>query len=583
MFLIFFLISVAIANILNTSQDSSINQCLDEIALMYFKHNDLIFYSTQNIRLSVAIPVLTLNRNIRFYLKRFDVYVIEVQHYKDLLDQFNYLSLMKTWSSRAKFIILIHNYDDIIFYILAKYNIYDVIVINLDNSSAYDIVTYFPFDANSDGNNRKMQPTKIGLCNNGIVVNITELFVNKLPVIWANTTITAKYLLFPPYVMYLDGKLTGLEIQIVNLIADQMGFKINFQQNKGYGWGFILPNGTYTSALGDLQSKKCELVIGLFPGNDSFAKDFDMSFNYLDDYLVWVVPRARLLQTWAKLIRIFNFQSWMMIFVMLIVIILTFYTISYQTANRISLWNSFETTYSILLASAAFREPRYFRVRIIFISWCIFAMTLKADFDASFISTLMTNSYETQLKTQEDMISAKLGLGYLFIVQEYYNYTYNSKDVYIQEHAEECMFNSACLDRVAFRRDFATASILRHVNYLIDLYYISPEGNPMIYVVKDEVNRIMAFFYMEKGHPIFPQFDRTLIYAKSSGFFVYWESMLTYTIKLKHNKLLRASSLSGSQGFKLSQLFSSFVFLFMGLTLSIFVFCFEVLWTKLQN
>ncbi|KAK9759103.1 hypothetical protein QE152_g233 [Popillia japonica] len=195
-----------------------------------------------------------------------------------------------------------------------------------------------------------------------------ELFLNKLPKIWHNTTIKAEFLLAPPYILYLENNLSGLEMELVKLAANQMKFKIDFEMTQGHGWGFNLPNGTYTSTLGDLQRGKCELVLGLFPANDSFSKDFDMSFTYVEDHLVWAVPKAKLLLAWTKLVHIFNFQSWMLIFAMLIIMSFTFYTISYDTSDSVSVWHSFESTYLILLASAAFKVPRNFRVRVIFIA-----------------------------------------------------------------------------------------------------------------------------------------------------------------------------------------------------------------------
>lgn len=580
MIVFFTILSIAIANLLPIQKDTLINQCLEQIAFEYFDQNDLIMSSVEEVKLNIPNPILHFNAEIRFYFKRFDIYIIEIVGCEVLQDKLSLLSSSRTWNSRAKFIILIHNYYESVFDVLAGYMIYDVIIVNFNNSSVYDIITYFPFDDNTDVHHFKVLPRKIGLCNNGNVTNMQELFLNKLPKIWHNTTIKAEFLLAPPYILYLENNLSGLEMELVKLAANQMKFKIDFEMTQGHGWGFNLPNGTYTSTLGDLQRGKCELVLGLFPANDSFSKDFDMSFTYVEDHLVWAVPKAKLLLAWTKLVHIFNFQSWMLIFAMLIIISFTFYTISYDTSDSVSVWHSFESTYLILLASAAFKVPRNFRVRVIFIGWYIFALILKADFDASFISTLMTDSHEKQIETQKEMISAKLKLGYLFICIDYYKYSNDPKDIYIYKNAEDCGFKSNCLDRVAFDRNYAHTRPRMLLNYLIDLHYVTPQGYPLIHTVKDEVTRITSHVYMKKGLPLFPQFDRTLIYAKSAGFNKYWESMLNYIIKLKHNSFVKAMSTVESHVLGVNQLFSSFVFLFMGLMLSIVVFCLELLWNK---
>ncbi|GJQ72046.1 hypothetical protein Trydic_g3147 [Trypoxylus dichotomus] len=378
---------------------------------------------------------------------------------------------------------------------------------------------------------------------------------------WYNTVITVQFLPIEPYVMFIDNELSGLEIKIISLFADRMKFKINFRQSRERNWGLSLPNGTYSGTFGDMQANKCELVVGVFSPNVTCAKDFDMSFPYLDDNLVWVVPKARLLAAWAKLVGIFDFKSWMLIFLMLIVIYFTFYAFTYHTSDQRSHWHSFENSYSVLLASAVSKMPYHLRVRIVFMSWSIFCLILKADFDASFISTLLADSYEKQVETQADMISAKLKLGCFFKVRDKYKYSNDSKEIYIHQHAEECMLNNVCLDKVAFNRDYGTVKPRREMNYLISLQYMTPQGDTLLYVIKDAVARIMVSIYTRKGYPMFPQLDKFLRNAKSSGFIRYWETMLSYTFKLKHNSYIRKSTLAKSHGLGLNQLFSSFVFL----------------------
>lgn len=451
----------------------------------------------------------------------------------------------------------------------------------MENKLTNAIKTYYPFNS-LNANNYEILPILLGICNNSHIYNLDIFYENKLPSNWSRTILRVEYFLIEPYVINFNDSLTGIEIELLSLISDYMQIKIDYINSKGRGWGKKLPNGTYTIIFGDIQQNKSDLGIGIFQANAENAKYFDMSYNYMTDDIVWIVPKAKPLAPWKKFVRIFDKHSWITIFLTLLLTIVSFYLVSWKTSNRRDFWRSFESMFGILLASSVKKPPALFRMRLVFMCWCIHCVILKSDFDASFISTLTANLYETQIETQDDMIKAKFKMGVAGELLKIYNNSKSENDIYIAEHVDICDYSDKCLNRVAFNGNYATVKAMNRILYEMSSKYWSSDG-PLLFTLKDKIYQELVNIYFRKGHPIFIQFNKYLLDSVTAGFMNYWESFISHMIKLKHNTYIRTMTLLHRHTLSFNHLSGSFMLLLFGLSIALIIFFLEIIYYRIKN
>lgn len=68
------------------------------------------------------------------------------------------------------------------------------------NDSVLDIITYFPYTSSD----YSLKPVLLSTCRLGVLEK-NDVFPNKLPKVWTNTTLRVAPMFYPPYVICFDG------------------------------------------------------------------------------------------------------------------------------------------------------------------------------------------------------------------------------------------------------------------------------------------------------------------------------------------------------------------------------------------
>lgn len=561
-----------------------ITTCLEEIVTHHFKKDDLILRSTEQIGTNLPYPSISYYINFNmvcFHFRRINAYVIEISSDQDLTSKLKTLSSMQIWNSRARFVLLT-KFDNItdIFKICAQFTIFHVILLNMSNPLEMDIITYFPyhnFTAQFAGRNMRI----IGKCINGKLVTTSDLYQKKLPLNWSNTTLKVYYMKNEPYIIKSPNGLTGIETELVKLIGKKMKLILDFKQFEAIEWGYKLSNGSYTNIFKELRNGNCDLAIGGIPAKPENLKDFDMTVNHLGDDVVWIVPKAKYIQPWIKIFLVYMILL-IATFTILVIMSFTFYLLKRGTFCDERQWSSLEISYRILLGIPVVRNFKSNTVRLVFMSWCIFCVIYKINFDASFISILATDYYDKQIKTVQDIIDAKLKFGLFHESLSLYKYSNDTKDKYIYEHTTPCFVNNNCLDKVAYDRDCVTALPRIVIQYRMYLKYETSDG-PLLHSLKDKIFRNALGMYFRKGHPVFTQFNQHLMYILTSGLDNYWNSNFAHSIRLKGHSYGKKSASAAKHILDFQQLSTNFALLLLGLGASILVFVIEVVLHKCLN
>lgn len=172
------------------------------------KHPIIIRSQTQNI--------------IEFEYLKVCAYIIKVND-TNKQEVFNQLEKDAMWNSRANFLLLAQQQSpNNIFEILSKYYIYNVVV-----AIEEELFTYFPF-IDENVNTPNTVPILLDKCVNGSLTLKTDLFPNKIPKYWRNSTLDAVVQYMLPYTLCLYGcDNKGIEFEVVHFLMDSLKFTVN--------------------------------------------------------------------------------------------------------------------------------------------------------------------------------------------------------------------------------------------------------------------------------------------------------------------------------------------------------------------
>lgn len=131
---------------------------------------------------------------------------------------------------------------------------------------------------------------------------------------WNNYTLQILTAYIPPYVFLNKHNQTdGIEVRCLKTIQDSLKFNFIFLNHTFKSWGLLLPDGNYTDMFRKLQNYEVDIVMGMWPTNFTHILNFDVSFPYLDEALIWMVPKAQVLPHWKRLVsdnrRVLNYGT----------------------------------------------------------------------------------------------------------------------------------------------------------------------------------------------------------------------------------------------------------------------------------
>lgn len=224
------------------TNNASTKKCMIRIIDEYFQNCLRIIYVDFNVdtNYNINYPVITKVSNEHMkefhYLKACG-YLIQLNG-NNLEEVLNQLRLDAMWNSRAKFLLLTDILADNVFMILSNYYIYNVAVV-----ANREIYTFFPF-AEENINDPVTTPVLIDACVNGSFEFGRDLYPEKLPEYWRNSSLEAAVMYLAPFTICLhDCEKKGVEFDILSFVMDFLKFNVN-RNPKGFTgkYGFYLLN-----------------------------------------------------------------------------------------------------------------------------------------------------------------------------------------------------------------------------------------------------------------------------------------------------------------------------------------------------
>lgn len=551
--------------------EKALSTCLNAIASTYnFSHKIiLVNFSSKFKNIHLKWPHVDVKTVLTDpYGTKTDAYIILLNKctYFQQLDD---LRKESGFNPRAKFVIYCEKHFFEIFGPLRKLFIHDVAVID-ENLNIY---THFPYTFNTT------RSTKMTTCFD---LNV-DIFPNKIPKIWKNMELKVALVKIHPYVFCPYCKVKGIELEILNLLKSVLGFKVSYYEEYFENWGRKVGGG-YDNVFGILMKQKASVGLGMFQMDRSILKDFDMTYPYILDKLVWVVPRIdvqkniNILDRYSGILFVFSYGA----------VVLIWYKISQLVEEDPHFRNRNKIMINVLRLAVGqnlYRLPKSFYGRVVFFLWLYATWTINVEIQSYLISFLTRESYETQIDSFEELAESDLEIGLYNVRNTNEDWRKAVADL-TRGKKVFCNVDAYCLNRTVLFKDMVVVRPLKTIMYEISSTYLDEEGNPRVHVLKNQ-NVILRYINMcfTKGHPIFPQVEKLLLRIKDSGFVYYWDNWYQNYVNIIHNKNVKKTTNFASKNLNYYHLACVFDILIIGLSIAIVAFLVEILLnkTKLLN
>lgn len=342
-------------------------------------------------------------------------------------------------------------------------------------------------------------------------------------------------------------------------------------------WGFKYPNGSYSLMYKDLYNKKADVMFGFTYGNSTYNSDFDQSFSHLLDPSVWWVPIASQTPPWKNILAIYDQTLWIIILSTTLIIGFIWW-IAGKNNEVIKRYNDLifsilESFYALLQGSV--ESPLFFINRLLFLIWIIASLLLCSAYQCKLVSFLTKPIHENQISNLQQLVESKLQIGFYPTVAQGFNESHNWVHEQILNSYIPCPLTNECINRTAYKRDFATFKNQRSGLYLIPKYFTTPDGKSMLFKF-EEFGILSVIRYMTvKNWVYLERFNLILTRLQASGLIHKWDRDMRLDGKYIDSQELTILSLN--------HLLSAFYVLFIGVMVSFIVLIFELSYYKLNK
>lgn len=477
--------------------------------------------------------------------KRTDNYIIHIRGIDEVGDTLQALQTTKSWNSHAKFFIISATIykkpEEVVTYImkylwLAKVVNAIVVLVNPKNTTVQHIYTWYPF-ANGNCGNYFDKAVLIDKCAFGRFERNVDLFAGKIPSKLNNCTVRVRVVVWPPFIMPPSARRgdtdlyefnSGLEIELMNTIAEKANFEVLYTMSPRQGWGEVSTNGTMTGVFLHLFKKRTDIVMGSIALTNQRMEYFDTSTSYIRDSLVWCVPHAQNQPPFQKLSNSMKLDTWCLIIFAYVMFSLTIWSVSsFQNTegnSYKSLPNVLQNALSILLGMAVKVQPRTSIVRIFLWFWIMTSLVLDITYTTHLISVLTSSKYDTQIQTLSEIFNNNLKILLMPNSLKYFNGSSWKMQKLMNEFLP-CDNMDKCLHRVAFHRDSAVCVPQLYLEYVFHKY-INSNNEPLLYCFHDSVVDYPITMLMTRGYPLKGRIDTLIQWSIAAGFIVLWENRI---------------------------------------------------------
>lgn len=226
-----------------------------------------------------------------------------------------------------------------------------------------------------------------------------------------------------------------------------------------------------------------------------------------------------------------------------------------------------------MLLQISLRKPKSTPLRISFISWVITALLIITAYTSKLISVLTQPNYEDQIENEYQIIHSKLNYGYYESGRDLLKEPDDMVHMQMYNFYTHCPFLELdCIDRAAFKRDFAVLKNRRQIKYLIPKRYLSNKGRPLLHTFKKDLFYYPLCFCTPKGYPLLKRINSLILRMQENGLINKMDADLTKKVEVKKEDKQKPLEIGHLEG--------AFILYLIGEAIGILVFILENLFKK---
>lgn len=518
LFLYFQESSSSLLPISSNDNDAILKGILTKITSCFTKIMHVVLINKCNERMEnvhIQYPHVLINEKKHQHQTKPNYYIICIEESATFALIMAALEEDSCFNPRAFFIVYVPNYEKIIFDISHWYFLQAVVVI----------------DSNFTARTSNYGNAEILLGN---AMNYSCELLKLSKPLWNETELKVALFRLPPYVICEDCKIRGIELDILLLIQSILKFRIEYDKDSFKNWGSKI-NGTYNNVYGAIKRREATLALGMFEMDLLSVQDFDMTYPYLMDSLIWVVPKTDVIRN----INIVRSQTAGLIICTVCLISLSWWIMAliYETKSRYyrKVSNVILAILRLFFGGPIQKIPNNSHGRFIMILWIWTSFTLNVLIQSYLMYFLTYDPLTKSIDSYKELIESNLLIGL---------YKSNYPDDWREKVTEEakgrrvfCNVNNDCLNRTVYVKDIAVVTPLRLLEYLIVTKYLDDDGNSRVHAILNEpiLLRFISMCFI-KGHPIYDEFERILRWIIDCGFIQYYVNWYNYYVNNLYNR-----------------------------------------------
>lgn len=456
---------------------------------------------------------------------KYRIYFIVIANLDEFRIFLNRFSGKISWNPRAKFIIIFLGTNnetiDVIFQLSWDKYITNIAVIQ----NTY-IFTYFPYDVGGNCG-KNISKTMLGSCE----ILPEDIFVEKVPIISSNGCEAKSVVnIFVPGTISIKMEIeksveSGFEVVLVANLIRRCNLTIRNELFEEPYFNIKFPNGSYGGPIKYLFDKRSDLALGHLWPSEEFFEDFEISYPYVLDKMVWYVPAARPGEQWKSLFLIFSKTLWLLILFSLIFNIITWRCFGqiitvHSNSLKNTAWCVLYSWYTLFLGSYNF--PQNIVTRILVTVWVFIGFFLASAYQSQLLSILTTPIYEHQISNLQELVDSNLKIEFEEIFMSGFTEHGSEEE---NKVAKKVDFISVEEYLNMHKRDHDKLAFFEYPNrmrFYAHKYYTQSNGAPKLYEIEKTVFLVHIGFYTIKGYPYLPRFNNLILRMWQNGLLNKW-------------------------------------------------------------
>lgn len=355
----------------------------------------------------------------------------------DVREQIQRLASYSAWNPRCRFVLILveqgNNCDtketvEELLNELWKWKIINILILVKENSDSLNIYSWFPYEPPSGVCGQMMESvlldTWVSNDNSGFLEGNTPLFQEKIPNKMNGCPLRVQVAHFPPYIIFEKNdnsfedvsSFIGLAIDMVRTIAEVMNLSLELVPlYDSYPWGKMI-NGTWFGLRGGLMYDRDDIALDAWSINLEDYLQFQGTERYFTDHVTWYVPRAKPKARWMSVARVFAMKTWFICFFSIFVSATVFWSLAvtrskFEDSHKYrNIFNCFADSWAVVLGVSVPEIPYNASLRLFFISWVIYSLSVSNIFQTFFISYLIDPGLEHGITNIDELVDSELDI-----------------------------------------------------------------------------------------------------------------------------------------------------------------------------